>query len=131
MLTNIEPGGQAQAGPPWEAGGSVGSGNWWEEDWVGEELVGGVEGVARKEGWEDEQLEKAPGKGKCTKRRLTTFGKRGARAASRAAGTRFNSGEALLEPKTWSLSLEEALVILVRADVARRLRRHRGICPFQ
>ena len=39
-------------------------GNWWEEDWVGEELVGGVEGVARKEGWEDEQLEKAPGKGK-------------------------------------------------------------------
>ena len=50
MLTNIEPGGQAQAGPPWEAGGSVGSGNWWEEDWVGEELVGGVEGVARKEG---------------------------------------------------------------------------------
>ena len=89
MLTNIKPGGQAQAGPPWEAGGSVGSGNWWEEDLVGEELVGGVEGVARKEGWEDEQLEKA-------KRRLTTFGKRGARAATGAAGTRFNSGEALV-----------------------------------
>ena len=78
MLTNIEPGGQAQAGPPWEAVGSGGSGKRWEEDWVGEELVGGVEGVARKEGWEDEQLEKAPGEGKCTKRRLTTFRKRGA-----------------------------------------------------
>ena len=77
---------------------------------MGEELVGGVEGLARKEGWEDEQLEKAPGKGKCTKRRLTTFGKRGAGAVTRAAGTRFNSGEALLEPKTWSLSLWRRLL---------------------
>ena len=62
------------------------------EDWVGEQLVGGVDGIARKEGLEDEQLQNAPGKGKCTKRRLTTsrLGKRGARAAARS---RFNSGE--------------------------------------
>ena len=80
------------------------------EDWVGEKLVGGVDGIARKEGLEDEQFQNAPGEGKCTKRRLTTFGKRGAGAVTRAAGTRFNSGEALLEPKTWSLSLWRRLL---------------------
>ena len=60
------------------------------EDWVGEQLVGGVDGIARKEGLEDEQLQNAPGKGKG--KRLTTcrLGKRGARAAARS---RFNSGE--------------------------------------
>ena len=91
------------------------------EDWVGEKLVGGVDGIARKEGLEDEQFQNAPGEGKCTKRRLTAC-RLGKRAAAR---TRFNSGEKRrgscgpeLEPKTWYLS---------GACVARRLRQHRGM----